>query len=204
MIKNIIFDLSEVIIFGYYGTENLVEKKYKITAKEFLAQREIYKDLFLEAMRGNGTEEAYFAELVKETNWEITLEELKSIIRENLNRQIEGTMEIIQKLKGKYQLILLSDHIKEWADYIVETNQSLQIFDSIFFSYELGKLKSDAGTFQFVLEKLKVNPSETVFIDDYEKNIDMAKAQGIHGILFQNANQLQAELKEKYGIKIEE
>ncbi len=92
MIKNIIFDLSEVIIFGYYGTEDLVEKKYKITAKEFLAQREIYNDLFLEAMRGNGTEEAYFAELVKETNWEITLEELKSTIRENLNRQIEGTM----------------------------------------------------------------------------------------------------------------
>ena len=85
----------------------------------------------------------------------------------------------------------------------METNQSLQIFDYIFFSYELGKLKSDAGTFQFVLEKLKINPSETIFIDDYQKNIDMAKAQGIHGILFQNAKQLQAELKEKYGIEID-
>ncbi len=84
----------------------------------------------------------------------------------------------------------------------METNQNLQIFDSIFFSYELGKLKSDAGTFQFVLEKLKINPSETVFIDDYGKNIDMAKAQGIHGILFQNANQLQEELKKKYRIEI--
>ncbi len=203
MIKNMIFDLSEVIISGYHGTEELIEKKYKITAKEFLAQREIYNDLFLETMRGKGTEKAYFEELVKGTNWKMTLEELKSIIRENLDRQIEGTMEIIQKLKGKYQLILLSDHIKEWADYIVETNQSLQIFDYIFFSYELGKLKSDAGTFQFVLEKLKINPSETIFIDDYQKNIDMAKAQGIHGILFQNAKQLQAELKEKYGIEID-
>ena len=84
----------------------------------------------------------------------------------------------------------------------METNQNLQIFDSIFFSYELGKLKSDAGTFQFVLEKLKINPSETVFIDDYEKNIEIAKAQGIHGILFQNANQLQEELKKKYRIEI--
>lgn len=202
MIKNIIFDLSEVIIFGYYGTEELVEKKYQITAKKFLEQREIYNDLFLETMRGNGTEEAYLKELLKDTNWNISVEELKDIIRENLDRQIEGTMDIIQKLKGKYQLILLSDHVKEWADYIVETNQNLEIFDSIFFSYELGKLKSDAGTFQFVLEKLKINPNETVFIDDYEKNIDMAKAQGIHGILFQDANQLQAELKEKYKIEI--
>lgn len=203
MIKNMIFDLSEVIISGYYGTEELIEKKYKITAKEFLAQREIYNDLFLETMRGKGTEETYFEELVKGTNWKMTLEELKSIIRENLDRQIEGTMEIIQKLKGKYQLTLLSDHIKEWADYIMKTNQNLQIFDNIFFSYELGKLKSDAGTFQFVLEKLKINPSETIFIDDYQKNIDKAKAQGIHGILFQNAKQLQAELKEKYGIEID-
>lgn len=93
-------------------------------------------------MRGKGTEETYLEKLVKETNWKMTLEELKSIIRENLDRQIEGTMEIIQKLKGKYQLTLLSDHIKEWADYIMKTNQNLQIFDNIFFSYELGKLKS--------------------------------------------------------------
>ncbi len=142
MIKNMIFDLSEVIISGYHGTEELIEKKYKITAKEFLAQREIYNDLFLETMRGKGTEETYLEKLVKETNWKMTLEELKSIIRENLDRQIEGTMEIIQKLKGKYQLTLLSDHIKEWADYIMKTNQNLQIFDNIFFSYELGKLKS--------------------------------------------------------------
>lgn len=35
MIKNMIFDLSEVIISGYHGTEELIEKKYKITARNF-------------------------------------------------------------------------------------------------------------------------------------------------------------------------
>lgn len=39
MIKNIIFDLSEVIISGYYGVEKIIEQNTKISAEEFLKRK---------------------------------------------------------------------------------------------------------------------------------------------------------------------
>lgn len=53
MIKNVIFDLSEVIISGYHGTDQLIEKKYAISAEEFYRRKTEKNDIFLDLMRGN-------------------------------------------------------------------------------------------------------------------------------------------------------
>ncbi|MCI8637005.1 MAG: hypothetical protein HFJ36_04065 [Clostridia bacterium] len=68
MIKNIIFDLSEVIISGYWRIENLIEKKYGIPAEDFLQQKINKYELFLDLMRGNLKEEDYWNELLKGMN----------------------------------------------------------------------------------------------------------------------------------------
>lgn len=39
MIKNIIFDLSEVIISGYHGAEKIIEQNSNIPAEEFLKRK---------------------------------------------------------------------------------------------------------------------------------------------------------------------
>lgn len=52
MIKNIIFDLSEVIISGYHGVENIIEENTNIKKEEFLKRKKEVRDVFLEAMRG--------------------------------------------------------------------------------------------------------------------------------------------------------
>lgn len=202
MIKNIIFDLSEVIISGYHGIETLMEERYQIKANEFNKRKEDTLDLFLKLMRGNGTEDEYLRELIKETNWNVNTEEVKEAIRDNLNIPVEGTMDIIKKLEGKYKLILLSDHVKEWVDYILENNKELSIFDKIFFSYKSGRLKQDSDTFKNILKELELNANETILIDDYQENIDSAKRQGIDGILFINAQQLEHDLSSKYNILI--
>lgn len=200
MVKNIIFDLSEVIISGYHGVENLIAERYKIQAREFKKQKEININLFFELMRGKVTEDEYLKELTNNTNWNISIKELKNVIRDNLNIPVDGTMDIIKRLKGKYKLILLSDHVKEWIDYILENNQELSIFDEMFFSYNLGRVKSDKNTFTSVLEDLNIKADETIFIDDSQINIDRARAQGIKGILFSNAKKLEEDLKFEYNI----
>ena len=203
MIKNIIFDLSEVIISGYHGIEQLIEQKYNIPALEFKnRKKETFSSTFYELMRGNLTEEEYWKEFLEETNWNITVEDLKMIIREYLNQPIEGTMEIIKQLKGKYQLILLSDHVKEWMEYIQEKNQDIKIFDKVILSYKIGSLKCDEQTFKEVLKQTQIVADETLFIDDVDVNIKKAEEVGIHGILFENANQLKEELQQKYHIQI--
>lgn len=195
MIKNIIFDLSEVIISGYHGAEKIIEQNSNIPAEEFLKRKKETINIFLDAMRGKYTEDEYIEALIKNVNWNVNKEVIKKCIRQNLDTKVDGTIKIIDTLKEKYNLILLSDHVKEWVDYILSTNQELKIFKHQYFSYEYGMLKHDERTFKYILEKEKIIPSETIFIDDSEDNIEMANREGIQGIVFQNAKQLEYELK---------
>jgi 2-haloacid dehalogenase len=48
--------------------------------------------------------------------------------------------------------------------------------------------------FHLVLEQLDVAPSEALFIDDFQRNIDAALALGIHAIHFTSTTVLQSEL----------
>lgn len=195
MIKNIIFDLSEVIISGFHGVEYIIEKNTNIKAEEVLAKRIEVKDIFLDAMRGKYTEDEYIEILMKNANWNVNKEIIKKSIRQNLDTKVEGTMQIIENLKEKYNLILLSDQIKECVEYILNTNKDLEVFKHKYFSYEYGKLKSDEGTFQYVMEKEKILPSETMFIDDSKENVKKANKEGIHAIVFENSEQLESELQ---------
>ena len=200
MIKNIIFDLSEVIISGYHGVEKIIKRQYAISEEEFKKQKFLKYEYFLDLMRGKLSEEEYLEELLQGTNWNISIEQLKTAIRQNLNQPIPGTMEIVKQLKAKdnYQLILLSDHAREWMEYIEEKNKDLKMFDKKIFSYDIGVVKSDDQTFKTVLEQAGIVADETLFIDDYEKNAKNAEAVGIHGIVFENAEQLRKILSSEY------
>lgn len=202
MIKNIIFDLSEVIISGYHGIENLIEENTDVSAKEFYKRKQETMDVFFDAMRGKYSEDEYLDILLNETNWNITKKDLKKLIRKNLNVPVKGTLEIVKNLTEEYNLILLSDHIKEWMDYIFENNLELNIFKKKYFSYEYGKLKSDEGCFEYVLKDANINASETLFIDDYENNVEMAKRSKIAGILFKSAEDLEKELENRNILKV--
>jgi len=186
--------LSEVIIAGYHGAEYIIEKEYGIPAMEFIKRKQETIEIFLEAMRGKIKEEEYWNQLLKGMNWDITVQDLKNAIRKNLNQPVEGTMDIIKEMKNRYHLILLSDHIEEWVDYIKEINQDINVFDKKIFSYEIGSLKSDEKTFKTILQQTGIIANETIFIDDNEENVKRAEEVGIKGIVFKSAKQLKNEL----------
>ena len=195
MIKNIIFDLSEVIISGYFGVEQLIEEQYGIPAEDFINRKQKETlNIFLDTMRGKYSEDEYFSYLLEGTNWDISVKDLKQIIRKGIKVPLPGVMPIIQELNKKYKLILLSDYVKEWKEYISENNADLAIFKYQYYSFDYNRLKHDKGTFQFILNDLNIKPEETLFIDDLEQNVQRALENGIKGIVFKDANQLRAEL----------
>ncbi len=194
MIKNIIFDLSEVIISGYIGLEYLIEHEKGIPAKEFLKRKNETIDFFLDTMRGNHSEEEYWTYLIEGTDWNIDVQDLKILIRKFMNVPLDGTVSIIKELKDKYTLILLSDHVEEWMNYILENNDIIPLFDYKYFSYINKKIKQDEGVFEFVLNDLNIRADETLFIDDFEGNVKRAQEIGIEGIVFKSAKQLREDL----------
>ncbi len=98
-------------------------------------------------------------------------------------------------LKSKCKLGIVSDaestargRAKPWI------NESL--FDVIVFSSEVGVCKPDPKIFQRALEQFGVDASETLFIDDRERNINGAKGLGIHAIHYRNRSQVLAAIHE--------
>ena len=195
MINYIIFDLSEVIISGYKGSEYTIGKLVNRDPEE--VDRYLKSDLFIDLLDGKIKENEYIDGILEQTKWNLDRGTFKKIIRENHNQEVPGTIEIVKRLKQEYKLVLLSDHVKEWIEDIIKVNKNLDLFDEKFYSYQIGKTKKAVETFYYVLERLNTDANKVLFIDDSEKNIEVAKSIGMDSILFLNANQLERELKKR-------
>ncbi len=193
--KTIIFDLSDVLIKGFVGCErHLSEYPQKIQATDFFISE---LDDFFE---GRISEGAYWKAVLKKNKWSLSVDDLKKAVRKNFE-EIEGTREIIKKLRKRYKLGLLSVHTKEWVEYCEKKLKYTSLFDVICYSFETSVRKPDKRAFKIMLNGLKSRPEESLFIDDSPKNIKAAEELGLMSILFQSAPQLKKDLS-KFGIKI--
>lgn len=198
MITTIIFDLSEVLLRGLLGSHDGLAKFLNENVSDFNFQISELQDLF----EGRISEEEYLKKLVKiHPEYQVNVEDLKKIIRQNF-QEIEGTRSIIFALrKDGYKLGLLSVHAREWVDYCESMFQYRELFDSVAYSFESAVCKPDQRAYELLLSQLGAMPHETLFIDDSAKNIDSAVSLGIRSIQFFSAGQLLVELK-KVGIEI--
>jgi putative hydrolase of the HAD superfamily len=64
------------------------------------------------------------------------------------------------------------------------------------FSCEVGLAKPDPAIYNLVLRLCSTQPEEAIFVDDFVENIEAANALGIHGILFKNAKQAMADVRD--------
>ncbi len=106
----------------------------------------------------------------------------------------EEIVDYIQSLRPRYQTVLLSNAWDNLRKVLATKWKIADAFDEIFISAEMGIAKPDPRIYKMVLEKLDVAPEETVFIDDFIKNIESARKLGMFGIHFQNKDQAMAEL----------
>ena len=58
-----------------------------------------------------------------------------------------------------------------------------------------GERKPNIGFFKCVIEKAKIDPSSTIFVDDKLENVLTARSFGMHGIVFDDQSKVIQELK---------
>lgn len=192
MITTIIFDLAEVYLKGLLGVENFLVTKLRIPAKEI--HQKFHGEDLTDFFQGRISEEKYFEKIIIKNKWEISVDFLKDAVRKNFE-EIEGTREIIEKLKKKgYKLGLVSVHSKEWIDYCEKKFDYHKLFDSVLYSFEIGICKPDKKIYEKILQEMQVKPTECLFIDDSLINIRYAKELGMNAIQFKNSSQLIEEL----------
>ena len=193
--KHIIFDLSEVLIAGLVGIERELSRTLPVPEEEILPR--FGGEVFHQLLVGNISEDTYLSRIIAREKWVVRAETLKAAIRRNFHNEVEGTHSLVSRLAPRYELILLSDHAREWVAYIKPVYPFLQTFKHAFFSYDLKRTKRDPGAFLKVLDAASAAPHDCLFIDDNPDNVQVAESVGIPGIQFLNAEQLADELRKR-------
>jgi len=188
-VKNIIFDLGGVIInidFQY-----TFEAFAKLGDSEILATLKKFKELrvFERYEAGEFTDPQFRDFLRKEFTKHATDIEIDQAWNALLLDIPAERVRRIQHLKEKYNIYLLSNtnhiHIQE-VNNILYRSSGIEhlnlLFDKVYLSYEMKMSKPHLEIYNFVLEEQKLNPSQTVFIDDNKDNIIGAQKAGLHTI----------------------
>ena len=108
---------------------------------------------------------------------------------------IEATIELIRQLSNTTnELFVLSNmHLASIA-YLEQRHKIWDLFDGVVISSRIQMVKPEPQIYEHLLERYKLAPAETIFIDDTEMNLVAAAAKGIQTIRFFDSGQCKQAL----------
>lgn len=98
-------------------------------------------------------------------------------------------------LRPRYQTAILSNSFAGARGKEQEHYHFAEMCDLIIYSHEEGIAKPDLRIFELTCERLGVQPTEIVFLDDVEANVAAAHAFGIQAILFRETKEAIAAIQ---------
>ena len=138
---------------------------------------------------GKITAEEFKRQLSHYAGHSVTDEECRYACTVFVDHVPQRNLEALRKLKAEgYRLLLLSNtnpFMMMWAmspEFDGHGHPLSDYFDTCYLSYECKMMKPSAEIFQLVLEHEGIEPTETLFIDDSERNVATAQSLGLHTI----------------------
>ncbi len=189
MIKNIIFDLGNVLIDIDFPRseqmlknilgENLLDDLKKINRE----------DIFLQYEKGNISEKEFVSTL-QSLGTDTTTQQIIDAWNAMLIGFKAPRFEMLERLGKKYALYVLSNtnqtHI-DWVNEDLKKNHNIEqyeqrFFTKVYYSHEIHLRKPDVEIYEYVLQDAHLKAAETLFVDDNFDNIQAAKSIGIQVI----------------------
>ena len=184
MIKNIIFDIGNVIL-QFDIKEVIPNFTKKESEKQFIINNIINSPEWLQySLIDTGfisREQAI--EIVEDRTNHINDELIEKFwYRYNDYSFInDNVIDIIKELKEKDYKIYLLSNINSHTYNHIKDNKLFNLVDGYVFSYIEHQVKPYVGIYNTLLERYKLIPQECLFIDDNIKNIKTANELGIQG-----------------------
>ncbi len=94
-----------------------------------------------------------------------------------------------------FKTAILSNMPSDMVSHLRNNFAWINHFDHHIFSAEVRSIKPEPAIYQHCMEALGVHPSEALFIDDRDANLEQARAVGIRSIRFQSVEQLRRDLQ---------
>jgi putative hydrolase of the HAD superfamily len=183
MIKNIVFDLGNVLI-SFRPSEYLDKKNYPGNVKA-----KILSDIFGSKewlMLDNGeitTPEVIDAIALKSS---LKREEIAHIfnLRIEVIFPLDQNVRVLPELKKQgFRLYFLSNFPTDLFEEIKTGYYFFNYFDGGIISAEAKSSKPDSLIYKVLMEKYSLVPDECLFIDDLEINVKAAEAEGMKGLV---------------------
>lgn len=197
MIRNIIFDMGQVLI---RWTPTQIASLLELPAKDVqLVERELLRSVeWILLDRGTITE----ADAVESVCARLP-EHLHDGVRQLVTGwwnwplvPVEGMAQLVRELKsmgyGIYLLSNASSRLHEFFNRI----PGAECFDGKLVSADHGLLKPQSEIYWTLYAQFALNPAECVFVDDLPSNVDGAMLTGMTGLVFHgDVSRLRRELR---------
>ncbi|MFN4190740.1 MAG: HAD family hydrolase [Pseudothermotoga sp.] len=143
-----------------------------------------------EIQTGAITVEKFWAEFSRISGIVVVEDLWEKYFHPTLNTQ---TVQIINHLKKAYRVVAATNTIE--SHYRVHSTRSdYKFFDRVYASHLIGYMKPDPQFYIHILKQEEVTPTQVVFVDDTNENVEAASNLGIQSILFTNAQELWQKL----------
>jgi putative hydrolase of the HAD superfamily len=121
---------------------------------------------------------------------------MADIWREYLGTANTELIEYARRLRPRYRTGIVSNSFvgareREQAAYGFEN-----LVDEIIYSHECGMSKPDPGIYALACQRLQVEPTQMVFLDDSEPCLEGARQAGIHAVLYQSNSQAVSDIED--------
>jgi 2-haloacid dehalogenase len=112
-----------------------------------------------------------------------------------LRGEIAASVAILAELRERgRRLFALTNFSSETFPVARARNPFLGWFEDIVVSGEHGVAKPDPRIYRLTIERCRLDPARTVFVDDSPVNVAAGRAAGLHALHFTSPERLRAEL----------
>lgn len=184
MIKNIVFDMGNVVLS--YNPQYIIEHFTQDKSIQEKLIHTIFQSLeWLMLDKGTITKKEA-CEIMKNR----VENSLHPLVEQVMNEwylhmpQFKEVIQLSKELKEKgYNLYLLSNTSLSFYEYY-QNVEAFHYFNDVYVSAEHLLIKPDVAIFKDFCNTFNLNPTECLFIDDRQENINSALSIGMKGVCF--------------------
>jgi HAD superfamily hydrolase (TIGR01509 family) len=193
MIKAIIFDIDGVLADSFEANHKFYNKLIKLLGyKKILTKRDFRKHFF-KPLKGLLKDTINASDELIEQSIELA----KSIKRFK-TKIPKDSVKVLKILSRKYKLALVTNRIVlGLKDYFYQSRVNPKLFKTVITVEDVKNHKPDPEALLLVCKRLKIKPSEAIYIGDALSDWVAARASGMNFILYGRENVKGVALKAK-------
>jgi len=197
MIRNIIFDLGNVLI-SFHPSEYLEKNNYPLIKRQIILSDVFWSKEWLLLDNGDLTPGEAIDSIAEKSS--LTKQEIALIFnkRTDIMFPLDDNIKILPGLKEEgYMLYYLSNFPADIFDEVKRGYTLFEYFDGGIISADVHFSKPDPAIFNVFLEKYDLRTYECFYIDDIEENVIVAESIGMTGFFTAGSTDISKELHQR-------